>query len=389
MIEPFKLTPPPDDTPPAPPDFPEPIRESGARAMVGLAQSARGALAQALARLAHHYPQPVADVTGRGMIVLGTGNVPISSVPATIEPGPPFSISLFTDDDDNERWLPAPSSLLAFDGEIFFAAFQPTLENTPISSLTTETAPAMPADGLQAWLRIEWEVYTDRPAVPREPIYAVRVTAVQVLLLGYEDAAPEDDIKEGITHRPWFKIGPPEDGVRPLVYQTLGYAHFWLYLRVVGEPVPSESSSSPSSSSDPSPPSHQACFGVRMGGRLCYPTWGMLLRPAPILRCTISIALTPGHSRVVSTLPAEWLGSVGSDSTRVVHAHATVDTDEPVIVTIEGNDIVAFCPRPLRKRQRRLLVQIEGLLAGHDGEYRWTDEAGREHNRKFWTGGIV
>jgi hypothetical protein len=389
MIEPFSLIPPPDDTPPAAPEFPAPLKESGAKALAGLAQAARTNLTQCLARIAHHYPQPATDVTGRGFLVLGTGNVPISGFPASIEPAAPFSISVFTDPAGNERWLPAPSSAMAYDGEFWFAPFQPTLDGTPISVLTPETAPALPPGGIGGFLKFQWDL-SDSPLVPDEPIYAARVLAVQLVLADYGAGAPDDDIKAGITYRPWFQIGPSIDGDRSVSYQTLGYCHFWLYLRVLGE-TPSSSSSdigSSSSSADSPPPAHQACFGVRMGEKLVYPTWGMLLRPTPVLRQTLVVSLTPGASRVAHTLPEEWMGCIAPGTTRVINSYVTEHTDEPVFVIIKGNEVVATCSRPLRLRRRRLILQLEGLMAGHDGEHHQTDAAGREHNQRFWNGNL-
>jgi hypothetical protein len=388
MMEPFSLTPPPDDTPPAAPEFPAPLKESGARAMAGLAQAARANISQCLARIAHHYPQPATDVTGRGFLVLGTGNVPISGFAGTIEPGPPFSVSVFTDPEGAERWLPAPSSALAYDGEYWFAPFQPTLDGTPISVLTPETAPALPTAGIAGFLKFQWDL-DDNPLVPEEPVFAAKVLAVQLILAEYGAGAPDDDIKAGITYRPWFTIGPAVDGARAFSYQTLGYCHFWLFLRVLGDLSVSSSSEFPSSSSSEPPASHQACFGVRMGGRLVHPTWGMILQPTPKLRQAVVAALTPGESQLIHPLPEEWVGSVEPGTTRIVHVHVTESTDAPVHVTVtDSNSLMITCSRPLRRRRRRAIIQIEGLLAGHDGQHHWTDAAGRDHNHRFWSGNL-
>ncbi len=377
-----EIPPPFDDQPPAVPDAPEPIKESSGQAMRGLALNARSALLKSLSRIQQHRPTQATDAVGRSFLVLATPNVPISQLVETAIPGAPWSVAIFTDEDENDRWLPAPASLLANDGAFWFAPFQPTLDGTPLSLIDTDTAQVIPVGGIQTFLRIAWEIDDSRPLVPDEPVYAVRVTAVEVLVQAYGDDPPADDFNAGVTYRPWFTIGPAVDGVRPVDYQTLGYAHFWLFVKMlVEEPPPSYSSDGSSDSS--SPPAHQACFGIIKNRQRIFPTWGMILFPMPLFRMSFSVRLGPGEQNAQVALPPEWIGSVRPGTSWVVcttpHRHGRT----PVLARIHEHSLHVACLEP-EKFVRKVTVQIAGLMDGGPTEPQYTDDAGRAHNQKFW-----
>lgn len=376
------IPPPFDDTPPAVPDAPEPAREHSSKAMQGLALNLRATLLRSLTRVQFHTPIPAVDVTGRSFLVLGTANTPISQLVETVIPGTPFSVSVFNDADNNTRWLPAPCSVLANDDEFWFTPFQPTLGGTPINLLTEETAPVVPSVGLRAFLKITWEVDDTRPLVPDEPVYAVRVVSVEVVTVGYGDDPPSDDFNAGITYRPWVAIGPAVDGVRPVDYQTLGYCHFWIFVRQLAfdsSSVPSDDSSSSSS-----PPSHQACFAIRKNRKNLYPTWGMILYPKPTLRMAVVVTLQRGKREAAMDLPPEWTGSVEPGTAWVVCAMPNRHGKVPVLCWLENDIAVRMCSAETEKFDRKVTVQLAGIIAGAPTDIQYTDDAGREHNQKFW-----
>lgn len=382
-MNPPEIPPPFDDQPPAVPDAPTPIKESASAAMLGMALNARAALLRSLDRVKHRSAHPVTDATGRSFLVLATANAPISQMVETIVPGAPFSVSVFNDADGNDRWLAAPASVLANDGEFWFTPFQPTLFGTPLSLFTEDTAPTLPAGGVKVWLRIAWEIDDTRPLVPDEPIYAVRVTSVEAQVQGYADDPPADDFNAGVTYRPWFWIGPAVDGVRPVDYQTLGYCHFWLFVKMlVDEPPPSESSGDSSDSS--SPPAFQACFPMRLAGKMRFPTWGMVLFPLPAFRMTMRVTLKRRSHHLQVPLPAEWIGSVRPNTTWVVCASTDRHGASPVLCQLYGHD-VHVNSMAAENFPRRLTIQLSGLLADGPTDLQFTDDKGREHNRKFWS----
>lgn len=368
------------DQPPLVPGSPEPLREHGSQSLTGLAMAARAALQRSLARVRSRFPNPCTDVTGRGFIVLSTGSVPISQLVETLDGRAPFSITVFTDDDGNERWLPAPSSLLAYDGDYWFTPFQPTLAGTPIGNLDFDTAPALAAGGATVWLRISWTV-DDKELVPDQDVYAVRVNSVEVVVLAYNADKPADDLNSRVLYRPWFRIGPPDgNGVRTLIYKTLGYAHFWLFVKSVPTDGPGdEVEEGPASA-------HQACFAINSGGKRLYPTWGMILRPLPMLRVTVDVSLKARTKRRTKALPAELVQSVEPGTLRVINVYPPQmravlgkfahKRSEDGTLTIESPDAFAS--------MRKVSVTIEGRMVGTSEDPVYTDDAGRAHNHKFW-----
>lgn len=385
----------PDDSPPAVPEAPVPIKERSGTQFVGLAMSARAAIMKAVQRVNLHQAVPATDVTGNGFIVLARDSEPAAPLSAALEQAAPFSVSIFTDEFGQDRWLPAPASALAYDGSMWFTPFQPTVGGTPLSLVTAAAAPAVPAPGIQAWLKFQW-VVDDVQLVPDLPVYAVKVTSVTVEQFAYTDPAPDDDAANGISYRPWFKLGPAVDGVRPLDYQTLGYCHFWMILQL--PPAGSSSSSSSSlsssesssgvssgSSGSSSPPSHQATFGINVDGRRQYVTWGMILRQRATLRATFTVQLTKGRTLWRKVLPPEFVGSVEWHTVRIASIWQDKWCGVPVVANAAGGELRVGSQGKPATRTGRVTIQLEAVMAGASDLPQYTDDAGRDHNHKFWT----
>lgn len=383
----------PDDQPPAVPEAPTPIKERSGQSFAGLAVSCRAAIMRAVQRVNLHQAVPATDAAGNGFIVLAQNSEPAPPLAATADRTPPFSISVFTDDLGQDRWLPAAASAFAYDGEVWFYPFQPTLSGTPLSLITAAAAPAVPPAGTQAWLKFAWQV-DDVALVPDMPIYAARVTSVTVELLPLGDPAPDDDAANGITYRPWFTLGSAVNGVRPLDYQTLGYCHFWLFIKLLGGSSSSSSSSfssslsssgsSGSSSGSSSPPSHQATFGVNLNGRRQYVTWGMILRQRATLRATFTVNLKKGGHVWSIPIPPEFVGSVQPHTIRVVSLWQDRWCGVPVVARAFAGELRVGTQAASATRSGRVTVQLEAVMAGASELPQYTDDAGRAHNLQFW-----
>ncbi len=328
-------------------------------ALLAKARTTRESLTRLWDALRPFEPVEMRDTVGNTYIVLAT---PLGKTTAPDAPGVPWSITI-TDD----AWTAAPSSLLANDGLDFFHPFEPTVDDVPLSS--AEPQP-VPDEGARLWIRLEW--------TPGAGTLPVTVTSVTIVQTGLEDDAPVDNLSENFCHRPWATIPAKVDGVRgPTVYQTLGFAAFWLHLQVPEQPSISGSGSKSSSSSGS--PSLSAHMRLADGS---WVQWRMILRAEPVFRVRFTAPVLPGQQSITWPLPPQF---VQLTRDRRVTAADCPGSAATVVPTLTATTVHAAIHRTRRRGVRSVAVEVEGTLSGWSGPDT-VDDATAAANAAFWAG---
>lgn len=339
---------------------------------------------------------PITDATGRTYEVLSH---PAGSDDNIDRGNIPFRLNIFKSGSD---WRVYPDGGTVFGSD--FKTYEPTWDGIPLGNFHEGNARVISSSQVHLFLRMDWQ------APPEEGNKPVELTSCSVAVFTDPDDA-KDDLSAGYCFRPWAVINPADgEGKRQIIYHTLGFCHFWLFIKKLR---PAESGSSSTSSGSSSSGSSSGSGGGGGGddsgggasgsgdgvwfpwrkprnGRWRAVKWSLLLRDQPWLQCHLQVSIFRDQPGLLLPLPAEFLQCTDPDSRRVLSA-AIPSQLASVSSTLTNNQLVAsfaYARRYCRRRTYPFIAVVEGRLNGA-APPRFADAAAAEHNRRFWSGEFV